>query len=68
MDEADRAEAQEQQWRDLAISSVRNRVQRPVILVTHCANCGDPLPAPTADTRSRWCDADCRGDWQRRQR
>jgi hypothetical protein len=24
-----------------------------------CLNCGEPLPA------GRWCDAECRDDWQR---
>ena len=67
MDEADRAEAQEQQWRDLALNRIRDQPIRR-LSVTHCMNCGDLLPAPTADLRSRWCDADCRDDWQRRQK
>jgi hypothetical protein len=25
----------------------------------HCLNCGEPLPAGR-----RWCDTDCRDDWQ----
>lgn len=25
----------------------------------HCLNCGEPMPAGR-----RWCDADCRDDWQ----
>ncbi|MEB4591388.1 hypothetical protein VSS37_10395 [Candidatus Thiothrix sp. Deng01] len=67
MDDADRAEALEQQWRDRAIDHIRNRPAWAAALVTHCQNCGAPLPAPTADIRSRWCDADCRDDWHRRQ-
>ena len=27
----------------------------------HCYNCGDKVPYPR-----RWCDADCRDDWQSR--
>lgn len=26
-----------------------------------CFNCGDPIPFPL-----RWCDVDCRDDWERR--
>ncbi len=66
MDEADRAEAQEQKWRDLSIAKARSHHTHKVV-VTHCQNCGEALPAPTADVRSRWCDADCRDDWQKRQ-
>lgn len=37
---------------------------RPLIKATGlCLNCGTPL----ADDR-RWCDADCRDDWERQQR
>ncbi|PZQ21150.1 MAG: hypothetical protein DI569_12860 [Sphingopyxis macrogoltabida] len=25
----------------------------------HCLNCGEPMPEGR-----RWCDADCRDDWQ----
>lgn len=27
----------------------------------HCLNCGEPLRDPL-----RWCDPDCRDDWERR--
>jgi len=27
-----------------------------------CWNCNDPVPHPR-----RWCDMDCRDDWERRQ-
>ena len=31
----------------------------------YCLNCGPDVPLPDG---LRWCDADCRDDWQRAQR
>lgn len=68
MDDLEQAEAYEQWFRDLAINRVRQLANiSHRVFVTICQNCGEPLPAPTADIRSRWCDADCRDDWQHRQ-
>lgn len=31
----------------------------------HCLNCGPDAPLPPGQ---RWCDTDCRDDWEARQR
>lgn len=66
MDEIDIAERREQQYRDLAINAIR---QRPVdvVLTFVCLNCNAPLPLPAHPAR-RWCDGDCRDDWEARRR
>lgn len=52
---------------DLFLRSALSKRQRNV---THtdgiglCLNCG----ADVEDTRKRWCDADCRDDWQKEQK
>lgn len=64
MDEADKAEVQEQQWRDLAIKSARTAlvITNPV---THCLYCRAPLLTQWEGAiPPRWCDADCRDDWE----
>ena len=69
MDDGDFAERQEQLWRDLALAAHRNRPKPAVIVLTkNCLNCGEPLPATQLTAPHRWCDADCRDDWQARQR
>lgn len=41
--------------------AMRNRPQPPAIAeIGFCLNCETPVPAGR-----RWCDADCRDDWQR---
>jgi len=61
MDEADRAERQEQMARDAAL-----KVRRPVPSVEangECHHCGDIVPDGV-----RWCDAGCRDGWERRKK
>jgi len=56
-DVLDQATDYEERDRELAL---RNLDRGPVIAATgHCLNCEAPLPA-----ERRWCDADCRDDWQ----
>lgn len=56
MDEADRAEMQEQMARDLALS-----VRRPVpVRHGHCMSCGEPLAAELV-----YCDRDCQIDHEK---
>lgn len=58
MDIIDQAAAFEERDRELAL---RMRDRGPAAVATgRCLNCSDPIPAPR-----RWCDADCRDDWQR---
>lgn len=53
----DMAQAAEQRERDLLLK-MRNR--GPQAAATgRCLNCGEQVPEPR-----RWCDADCRDDWQ----
>ena len=59
MDDADRAEAQEEMARQAALE-VRRRVGPTY--TGFCLNCGEPLKRPY-----RWCDGDCREDWVRRE-
>lgn len=59
MDNADRAQ------RDLEILERARRYKRDaqkkkVISTGYCLFCGEPLEAGR-----RWCDADCRDDWQK---
>lgn len=61
MDILDQAAAFEEMDRERAL---KMRDRGPTIAATgECLNC----EAPVADGR-RWCDADCRDDWQRAQR
>jgi hypothetical protein len=34
----------------------------------NCLFCGADLPAGGAGVQARWCDEDCRDDWEREQR
>ncbi len=59
MDEADLAEHQEQMHRDRALA-----VRKPVLIlpaVGECYNCRDIVPPGV-----RFCDRDCRADWELR--
>lgn len=53
----DQATVVEERDRELALA-----IRRPVgpDAVGCCRNCCEPLPAGL-----RWCDADCRDDWER---
>ena len=59
VDEADKAAEQEQKWRDLALSAHR-KGSVVVNQATHCLNCNEPIK------QGRWCDKDCRDDWEKR--
>ncbi len=59
-DDLDRATAWEELHRETAL---RNRARPPAVQATGlCLNCDTPLAAGR-----RWCDADCRDDWQANQ-
>lgn len=58
MDILDQAKAVEELHLNVAL---QNRAPAPAIAETgFCLNCEAPVPAG-----HRWCDADCRDDWQR---
>lgn len=59
MDEADKAERQEEMARQAALI-VRRRVGPT--FTGYCLNCGAELERPY-----RWCDGDCREDWVKRE-
>jgi hypothetical protein len=60
MDESDRATQREQQAREAALE--RRRSEAPPAC-GYCFNCGETLFGSR-----RWCDADCRADWERSRR
>lgn len=39
------------------------RKPEPPVASGRCLNCGELLP----ESGSRWCDADCKFDWEKRQ-
>lgn len=57
MDIIDNAAATEELHRTLALKAINRGPQ--VVATGRCLNCGEPTPEPR-----RWCDADCRDDWQ----
>ena len=59
MDDSDRATAHEELRRDIAL---RERRPEGPPYTGQCHNCDAPLPPPM-----RWCDPDCRTDWEARQ-
>jgi hypothetical protein len=62
MDVFDQATHQEEMMRERAIEAALNPPP-PMQAVGKCYNCGEKLRRPKL-----FCDADCRDDWQRRQR
>ena len=69
MDDIDRAQAQEQRWQEQALAQQRQFRTQPVSSATRCLNCDERLPPQVEDQPLlRWCDADCRDDWNKRQR
>ena len=60
MTDDDRASEQEQMARDALLTLRKPEGPTPS---GHCLNCGEDLPAGV-----RWCDADCRVDWEARTR
>lgn len=58
MDESDWATVREEEDRARALA--RRRPEGPGY-TGHCAFCGDEVEHPR-----RWCDADCRDEWERR--
>lgn len=64
MDIYDQATVREEQERDIALNSIRNR--KPVLeFKGACFNCDAVLHAPM---RQLFCDCDCRDDWTKRNR
>lgn len=60
MDELDKAEAQQEELLRRAIDYARRcKVDRPY--TGECYNCQEPLDQP-----HRYCDADCRDDYEKR--
>lgn len=62
MDISDTATRHEELRREIAL---RERKQEGPAAVGHCLNCGPDKPLRAGH---RWCDTDCRDDWEARQR
>ena len=60
MDEVDIAERATEALMAARLAQVRERKDEAPH-TGHCLNCGEPLPAGR-----RWCDADCRDEWEAR--
>lgn len=60
MTDDDMATLREEQDRERAL--LQRRPEGPVACGV-CLNCGEPVSTPGV----RWCDADCRADWEARQ-
>lgn len=58
-DPSDLASQQEQMFLDAAMTFRKPAAPAPC---GHCLNCDEPLPEG-----ERWCDADCRTDWEKRE-
>lgn len=64
MDIFDQATEQEEQAREVALNNVRNR--KPILQPSGvCFNCRAPL-SMHHKAKACFCDADCRDDWQKR--
>jgi len=62
MDDADRAADREDIAREAAVAAIRRRIEAMPSL-GYCYYCGEALRAG-----KRFCDADCRGDYERQQK
>jgi hypothetical protein len=51
----------------LAASIAGVRKNKPIEAEAHCLSCGTAL-VQDAELPRRWCDAECRDDWERGQR
>ena len=60
MDDIDRATAENERWLQRVLA--QRKPQTVLIANGFCHNCHEPL----ADQERRFCDADCRDDWQLR--
>ncbi|CAB4127874.1 Protein of unknown function DUF2116, Zn-ribbon [uncultured Caudovirales phage] len=60
-DEFDRASDLEQQYRDIAIKSVRSK-DTNFKFIGLCLNCGSKI-----NQDKRFCDIDCRNDYEKRE-
>lgn len=57
----DQASHLEEMERQHQLNRVRESAANTIKATGNCLNCDEPL-----DDNRRWCDADCRDDWQRR--
>jgi hypothetical protein len=65
MDDADRSEPRLAEETAREVARIRAEASAARVF-EECRNCGEDLPA--ARRRAGFCDADCRDDWQRRER
>jgi len=61
VDESDRATEQEMMANAIALATIRNR--KMIEATGACLNCREPVASGL-----RWCDTDCRDDWEKRDR
>lgn len=62
-DEVDRAEQNQSVILDAAVKRRRDVSAVPVMGIGRCHSCGDRV-----GEGRRWCDADCRDDWEKGER
>lgn len=62
-DPVDRASVEEQRSLEVAIHAARNQTVRTLPAVGSCYNCDESL-----EPGHRFCDADCRDDYEKRSR
>lgn len=58
--EADEAAVAEELFLQVSLANSRNRVTNSPVATGFCLNCDAAIERP-----KRWCDGDCRDDWQR---
>lgn len=59
VDESDQATEQEMMATAWAIKAAQAKVNSGPQPTGNCLHCGEPV-------ENRWCDADCRDDWEKR--
>jgi hypothetical protein len=67
-DEADLGNELMQLQTELAIRENAARTAATPPGSKNCLFCGEDLPAGRVGVQSRWCDEDCRDDWERERR
>lgn len=65
MDEADQADSYVSRMIRLGVLRSQSQNEHPLTQPKACLNCGEPIaPQFLCLIPRRWCDADCRNDWE----
>ena len=60
MDEIDRAQHQEQMYRDIAIAAAKRQPKNTISPTGYCHNCGEEVDNPKL-----FCDGNCASEWEK---